>query len=314
MQADAERLYHELRSGGDQTGAERATLELAKLRFFAGHAASGLELAQELLPTVSRHSRIRDELLGWIAAFAYWGPMPVPEALVLMDELAPQIRASWWAANRVARVHGALLAEQGRFDDARAELEAAERTASELGVGYVISALRGHFMGPVELMAGNPQRAVELELIAYEWMTETGFVGFANTVAAHLARAMLELGRIEEAEQWATTVRELTTETDPAATGPALGVAARVRARRGDFKQAERLGREAVASFDGTDFLDMRADAHADLADVLRLAGRQDDEEEEVRRALALYDQKGHVVGANRMRERLAELEGPRAG
>ena len=38
---------------------------------------------------------------------------------------------------------------------------------------------------------------------AYEWMTDNGFMGFANTVAAHLARAMLELDRHEEAEQWA---------------------------------------------------------------------------------------------------------------
>jgi tetratricopeptide (TPR) repeat protein len=159
-------------------------------------------------------------------------------------------------------------------------------------------------------MAGNPERAIEFELKGYEWMTTTGFVGFANTVAAHLARAMLELNRLDEAEQWAETVQELTTEADPAATGPALGVAARARARRGDFQEAERLGREAVASFAGTDFLDQIADAHADLADVLRLAGREAEEVEELRRALALYEQKGHLVGANLMRERLRELEG----
>ena len=78
--------------------------------------------------------------------------------------MGPQVRASQWAANRIARVRGALLAEQGRFDEARSELEAAKRSAEELGAGYVISALQGHFMGPVELLAGNAARAVELEL------------------------------------------------------------------------------------------------------------------------------------------------------
>ncbi len=199
--ADAERLRHELRAVGDQPGAERATAELAKLRFFAGQAASGLELAQELLPTISSQSRMRDELLGWLAAFAYWGPMPVPEALELVDELGPQIRASQWAANRISRVRGALLAEQGRFDEARSQLESAKHIAEELGAGYVISALQGHFMGPVELLAGNAARAVELELVAYEWMTKHGFLGFANTVAAHLAQATLALDRDEEAER-----------------------------------------------------------------------------------------------------------------
>ena len=140
-------------------------------------------------------------------------------------------------------------------------------------------------MGPVELLAGNATRAVELELAGYQWMTATGFVGFANTVAAHLGRAMLELDRNEEAEQWATTAREIATGDDPAAVGPALGVAARVRARRGEFVEAEQLGREAVASFDGTDFIDQEAAAHADLADVLRIAGRNDDEAHELRAA-----------------------------
>jgi class 3 adenylate cyclase len=307
--ADAERIRDEIRAVGDQTGAERASVELAKLRFFAGQAAIGLELAQELLPTLSRSSRLRDELLGWMAAFAYWGPTPVPEALLLTDELGRQIRASQWAANRVVRVRGALLAEQGRFDEARAELEAAMEIAEELGAGYVLSAVRGQFMGPVELLAGNPQRAIELELLGYEWMTQTGFVGFANTVAAHLARAMLELGRDEEAEQWAATARELATGIDPAATGPALGVAARARARQGALEEAEQMAREAVASFDGTDYLDQIADAHADLADVLRIAGRSDEERQELGRALELYERKGHLVGANRARDRLAELE-----
>ncbi|MEX0630713.1 MAG: adenylate/guanylate cyclase domain-containing protein [Chloroflexota bacterium] len=308
LEADAERLRHELHAVGDQAGAERATAELAKLRFFGGHAASGLELAQELLATVSPHSRIRDELLGWIAAIAYWGPMPVPEALELVNELAPQVRVSQWAANRIARVRGALLAEQGRFDEARSELEAAKRVSEELGAGYVISALQGHFMGPVELLAGNAARAVELELVAFEWMTERGFMGFANTVAAHLGRAMLAMDRDEEAEHWATVARERGAEDDPAAKGPALGIAARVLARRGAFEDAERLGREAVASFDGTDYIDQMATAHVDLADVLQLAGRDDEASDELRVALELYERKGHLVGVGQMRAKLEEL------
>ncbi len=63
-----------------------------------------------------------------------------------------------------------------------------------------------------------------------------------------------------------------------------------------------------MASFDGTDFLDWIADAHADLGDVLHLAGRDAEASDEARRALELYEQKGHLVGADRMRKRLVEL------
>ncbi len=308
LEADAARLHRELGAMGDQEGAGLAGLQVAKLRFFNGHAASALELLQQLQAAVLPHSRIRDDLLGWMSAAAYWGPMPIPEALELMDELAIQVRTSQWAANRVARSRGALLAEQGRFAEARDELEAAMASSQELGNAYVISAVQGHFMGPVELLAGNATRAAELELAGYEWMIAHGFAGFANTVAAHLAQAMLELGRDEEADHWATVAREIGVEDDPAAKGPALGVAARVLARRGAFEEAERLGRQAVASFDGTDYLDWMARAHADLAEVLHLAGREEEAIRELRSALELYEQKGHLVGADATRKQLAEL------
>ncbi len=314
LEADAERLRQELVALGDRSGADRAGLEVAKLRFFSGHAQSALDLAQELLATATPHGRFRDELLGWISAFAYWGPMPVPEALALMDLLAGRVGASRWMAARVARGRGALLAELGRFDEARAALEASRAVTEELGNGYSHSSLQGHFMGPVELLAGNAARAAEIELAAYEWMIAHGFRGFANTVAAHIARANLELDHDEEAERWATVAREMGTEDDPAAIGPALGVAARVLARRGAFEDAERLGREAVASFEGTDYLDQMATAHADLAEVLHLAGRDDQASEELRMALELFERKGHLVGAEETRARLAALAGSGAG
>jgi len=47
-----------------------------------------------------------------------------------------------------------------------------------------------------------------------------------------------------------------------------------VQARRGEFAEAERLAREAVAVCDKTDMLDVQGDVYADLAEVLSLAGR----------------------------------------
>lgn len=311
MEADAQRLRQELTAMGDQAGADRAGVEVAKLRFFGGHAQPAMELGQELLESGTPRGRLRDELLGWVSAFAYWGPVPVPEALEMTEALASQMGASMWGAARVARGRGALLAEQGRFDEARAALQESNAISEELGAGYVIAALQGHFMGPVELLAGDPSRAVELEQASFEWLTSHGFPGFGNTVAANLARAMLELDRNEEAEHWATVAREIGDPNDPSAKGPALGVAARVHARRGEFEEAERRAREGVASFEGTDYLDWTAAAHADLADVLHLAGRDKEASDELRIALELYERKGHLVGAAQVRDRFATLTDP---
>jgi hypothetical protein len=54
-------------------------------------------------------------------------------------------------------------------------------------------------------------------------------------------------------------------------------------------------------------FLDLRADAFADLGEVLRVAGRLQESRTAVEEAIALYDEKGNISGAARLRALLAE-------
>ena len=84
---------------------------------------------------------------------------------------------------------------------------------------------------------------------------------------------------------------------------------AKVLARHGDFAEAERLAREAVAIGEQTDMLDAQADTHADLAEVLSLAGRSKEASEALEQALARYDRKGNLVAAQRTQARRAELQ-----
>jgi hypothetical protein len=58
----------------------------------------------------------------------------------------------------------------------------------------------------------------------------------------------------------------------------------------------------------------MIADAHADLAEVLNLANQNAEAIAELRVALELYERKGHLVGAEKTRGRLAELADPGTG
>ena len=84
-------------------------------------------------------------------------------------------------------------------------------------------------------------------------------------------------------------------------------VRAKVLARRGELDEAERLGREAVAIASATDVLELRAQALADLGEVLRLAGRPQESRAALEEAIRLYEEKGNVVGAGRLRGLLAE-------
>ena len=85
-------------------------------------------------------------------------------------------------------------------------------------------------------------------------------------------------------------------------------IRARVHARRGEFAIAEELTREAVVLADATDDLNRRAKTQRDLGDVLRLAGNQRDAASAFGRALDLYEQKGNLAGAARVRTFQEEL------
>ncbi len=131
---------------------------------------------------------------------------------------------------------------------------------------------------------------------------------FLSGAAGNLAQALYALDRLDEAEYWAGRSAELGTNDDTMHQMIWKQVRAKVLARRGQLAEGERFAREAVAIGDGTDMLIGQGDANADLAEVLLLAGKRDEATAALRHALERYDRKGHLVLAQRMRERLAEL------
>jgi tetratricopeptide (TPR) repeat protein len=133
-------------------------------------------------------------------------------------------------------------------------------------------------------------------------------VDYLPELCCNLAEALLGLGRNDEAEQWLERGRK----TDPSEERwpPQIILWHRLRgkllARRGEFEEGERLAREAVALAEKTDMLNVHADALLDLAYVLALTGK--DGRPELERALALYEQKGNLVMAERTRARISAL------
>src|SRR5439155_3166281 len=90
--------------------------------------------------------------------------------------------------------------------------------------------------------------------------------------SAWLAESLYAVGRFEEAERRAQVAVDAVDHDLGRCAG--LGALARVRAQQGRIEDAERMAREAVAYFAGTDYVPDRAGVILDLAEVLRLAGR----------------------------------------
>ena len=84
-----------------------------------------------------------------------------------------------------------------------------------------------------------------------------------------------------------------------------MSARATILARQGRIEEAEELAREAVKVGELTDFMNTRADALIDLAQILQRAGQVDEANAVVAEGLALYEQKGNTVAAGKTRDDL---------
>jgi tetratricopeptide (TPR) repeat protein len=195
----------------------------------------------------------------------------------------------------------------GRFDEARAILAEARAQLADRG-GELALAVTMDVSAAVELLAEDPAVAVEFGEETFRLFGELGEKSSQLGEAGTLAQALYALDRLDEAEAWAGRAAELGASDDAQIEMLWRQVRAKVLARRSEHGEAERLAREAVAVGEDTDWLDGQADAHADLAEVLALAGKPDEAAAVLEQALARYQRKGNLVSTHRTQERLAEL------
>ena len=197
----------------------------------------------------------------------------------------------------------------GRFDEARAILADSRTVLAERGSGIPLGTTLGMDSVEVELWGGDPAAAAEFGVAGCRLLDELGEHSILSTAAGTVARAMYALDQVEAADQWAGRAAELGASDDAITQMLWRQVRAKVRARRGEFAEAERLAREAVAVGEKTDFLDAQGDGYADLAEVLSLAGRPKEAAAALKQGLACYERKGNLVSTKRARTRLAEMQ-----
>jgi ATP/maltotriose-dependent transcriptional regulator MalT len=135
-------------------------------------------------------------------------------------------------------------------------------------------------------------------------MSEGGLLATTNACLAQVVHA---LGRPDEAAQLCDAAAAAA--PDDVLIGVLWrGVRAKLLAEQGEAAAAEALARQACAIAATTDLLWVHADAMLDLAEVLRLGDRAQEAAAAAQAGLALYAQKGHVVGATQARALLVDL------
>jgi class 3 adenylate cyclase/tetratricopeptide (TPR) repeat protein len=310
-EAQARRAIDVLEREGDEEGLARAWYALALVEWARGRWDSQREPLEKAIEHARRAgSRSTEfEALSSVLATVTYGSTPAGEGIAaarkILEDYPDSRQLQAWAT----RVLGTLLALQGEEDTGRDLLEQARAIFTELGHKEALGVLP-FSTGPLELRAGNAAAAERELRTGLELMQGIGERARASTLAAFLAVALVEQGRIDEAEECVGVSRDLLAEHDPSGQAQMKMAAARVLARRGEAEEAVRLAAEAIALMDETEeFLNM-PDLLMWQAEVLELAGRVADAQAALRKAADAAARKGALVDERRVKERLAALTG----
>jgi len=199
-----------------------------------------------------------------------------------------------------------LYAMRGEIERGRALLEDAIVDAEESGHVRDTAELRGE-LALVEALAGDWPSFESAARKMHETAVATEEQALVAESATLIGESLLRQERLTEAESFASIA-----ETEAASLRrfylPRLRrLQANFSARKGAYRDAERLVREALRIAAGTDSLWAQADALMDLADVLERTGRHAEARRAIERALRMYERKEHLVGVEHARGLLAD-------
>jgi class 3 adenylate cyclase/tetratricopeptide (TPR) repeat protein len=242
----------------------------------------------------------------------YWGPAHISEVQQYSKQALSLAQRSnlpdLEAGARTILARCAAMEED--FDKARDENRRAVNITINLGE-LLTQATDCITEGLIELLAGRLPAAEDALRKGYEALEQMGGTGPLATVAAMLGRVLWRQQNYEEAEEFARICERVASRRQADTQAKWRSVRAVVLARRGkgeEAEEAERLAREALEFAERTDQPDTLAEAHADLAEVLGMTGRQAEAFNQFKQALTNYERKGNLAAAAQIRSQMAPL------
>jgi class 3 adenylate cyclase/tetratricopeptide (TPR) repeat protein len=294
-------------AAGDDLGLYWANYALASVGHLHARNDAELEALEQALVHAGRLGlpHLEARLGMWAGSARLHGRTPALEVIAWVD--GQGLRGASQFMDRSYRAQA--LAMLGRVEEGRAEMAALRADLADRGAAIPLALVYGIGSTALELLVDRPSAAVKFGEEGTRMLEELGERSFLSTAAGNLAQALCAVDRLEEADAWAGRAAELGASDDAITQMLWRQTRAKVLARRGECAEAERLTREAVAIASETDMLNGLGDAYMDLAEVLEVAGKQDEARTALEQALTLYERKGNLVMAERTRTRLAALD-----
>jgi tetratricopeptide (TPR) repeat protein len=267
--------------------------------------AKGVGAAEHAITYYERSGWPTSTSFGDLAAFLFYGPAPVPDAIDRCRALLARTRPGGEAA--VLTFLGGLEGMGAHFDDARRLIAKARRLYEDLGQSGVAETNCGGVAARVEILAGDEAAAEEILRTTCANLERMGNRGYLATRAAEFADVLWSRGYEEEASLWVSRAIASGASDDIPTQIAWRCVRAKLYARRNE-PEAEQLVREAIQLSDATDALNQQARARLDLGLVLGIAGRAAEASAAVEAAIELFDRKGNTAASARARALLSEF------
>jgi class 3 adenylate cyclase/tetratricopeptide (TPR) repeat protein len=296
MERLAEQAIETFRELGDQSGLANAERLLGLSVSRQGRHIEGLAAGERALvyadaagDQVARRRNVRS-----IGAGLWLGPTPVAHGIRRCEELREAYRDDRVLEAVLTRSLSLLYAMAGRSEDALQSVRASSR---------VLDALqdRTQFPGAAALELAGDRAGAEREWTA-RWLRLRDCAANAPDpdaimAATELARFYCDEGRWDEAADllpYGGGIDVMPTRQV---------VRARLAAHDGEHDEAlELIGQVVEQVEQREEVLNLRADVQVALAEVQRAAGNFSEADAAIAKALALYDEKGNVAAADRLR------------
>jgi class 3 adenylate cyclase/tetratricopeptide (TPR) repeat protein len=250
----------------------------------------------------------QDDLIGVLASICF-GLTPASLALTQGEEILERVQGHRGAEAYALCFLGQIRGMLGQREAAREMILKGVADRRELGDFPGAAMARAEGLGYFVEMARGDWVAAEHELRqGFDELVSMGDKNYLALTAGWLAHCLYQLERYDEADECAALCERSAAKSWVAAQVVWRGARAKLLARGGDVGAGEALAREAVELALRTDRADTQTDALMDLAEVLRLAGRDADAVPVVADALRRYEAKEVIPAAARARALLEEL------
>ena len=308
LKAEVDRAGEVFERADDAEGLARIEMIRSYLHSREGRERESIEAARR----AAVHSARSGDVAGVAGALAnvadsyVFGSWPVADAI---ERVVEDLGTTSEVPDSHHMMLGALAILQamaGNVGEARRSLE--ERAVLVAERGRTRDNANRFADGIVALLGEDPAWAVDELDHAYREAVDVGDFRIARMHGLTLAEIVLRLGDRDRAREIAGRLA-LDAEAPPDEVSAVEAVNALLASGDGNHAAAIEHARTAVEQIDGTDWLELRANAWLRLAGVLRAAGDTAAAARAGERAAELASRKGSVVTERRARALLAGLE-----